>query len=299
MNEVVLQTKNLTKNFKNVKAVSDVSLQVFRGEVFGFLGPNGAGKTTTIGLALGLIRPTAGRIEIFGQPVSPAHVRPLHQVGSLMGRPTLFPYLSGRDNLRLLAKLHSEVEPGRVEEVLKLVDLSSGADRKVKTYSTGMKQRVGLAAALLHRPALVILDEPTNGLDPAGMRDIRNLIADLAASGTTVFLSSHLLHEVEQVCDHIAVINQGKIVTQGPVSELLGQQQLVVKLRVSSPEKTLNLLRSLPGVTDIRSNGAYVEVEGVPSEQIVAHLAQGKILPSEVIVNRSDLESLYLGLIQT
>jgi ABC-2 type transport system ATP-binding protein len=303
MTRTVLETHKLTKHYGKVIAVNDVNLQVKEGEVFGFLGPNGAGKTTTIGMALGLIHPTAGRVELFGQPVSPGHTQPLTQVGSLMGRPTLLPYLTGRSNLKLLARLYDGLSDSLgfkgIEDVLELVDLSFGADRKVKTYSTGMKQRLGLAAALLHQPSLVILDEPTNGLDPAGMRDIRNLISHLAESGVTVFLSSHLLHEVEQVCDRIAVINHGRIIAQGLVQELLGYQEDVVKVRVSSPEKTRQALGSLAGITHIESNGAYVEIRGVPSEQIVTHLVQQNIPPGEVLVRKSDLESLYLGLTQT
>ena len=225
MSEIILEITNLSKNFGGVTAVDNVNLRVQKGQIFGFLGPNGAGKTTTIGMALGLIHPSKGRIELFGQPVSPRQTRPLQQVGALIGRPTLLPYLSGRENLRLVAKLPPESSEARIEELLELLGMIAAADRKVKGYSTGMKQRIGLAAALLHKPGLVILDEPTNGLDPAGMREIRQLILKLAQNGTTVFLSSHLLHEVEQVCDEIAVLNKGQIVVQGPVNELLSQSE--------------------------------------------------------------------------
>jgi ABC-2 type transport system ATP-binding protein len=160
-----------------------------------------------------------------------------------------------------------------------------------------MKQRLGLAAAILQRPALVILDEPTNGLDPAGMRDVRSLISSLADNGVTVFLSSHLLHEVEQVCDRIAVINQGRMITQGSVDDLLGHQERLVKVRVPSPEKARQALQSLPGIKQIETNGAYVEVTGVSGESIIAHLVRQEIVPGEVTVQKSDLESLYMGLI--
>ena len=225
MNEIIFETTNLSKRFGDVTAVNNVNLTVRRGQVFGFLGPNGAGKTTTIGMLLGLIHPTNGRIELFGQPVSPSQTRPLQKVGALIGRPTLLPYLSGRENLRLLAKLPPGSSKARIEEVLELVNMTDAADRKVNEYSTGMKQRIGLAATLLHHPDLIILDEPTNGLDPAGMREIREIIRSLAEDGTTVFLSSHLLHEVEQVCDEIAVINKGELVVQGAVDELLAQAE--------------------------------------------------------------------------
>jgi ABC-2 type transport system ATP-binding protein len=299
MASTVLQTYNLSKNFAKVVAVSEVNLEVNQGEVFGFLGPNGAGKTTTIAMTLGLIHPTAGRIELFGQQVSPSLTKPLRQVGALVGRPALLPYLSGRDNLNLLARLHEGLGQDRIDQVLDQVGMTSAADRKIKTYSTGMKQRLGLAAALLHRPSLIILDEPTNGLDPAGMREVRNLIGSLADNGATVFLSSHLLHEVEQVCDRIAVINHGQIVTQGSVDELLRSQEMVVRVRVSSPEQAKRALQSLPGVTGIESNGAYVEIKGVPSERIVAHLARHDMPPGEVTEQKSDLEGLFLGLTQS
>ena len=180
MSNTVLKTYNLSKHYGDVIAVDEANLTVNKGEVFGFLGPNGAGKTTTIGMTLGLIYPTAGWVELFGQRVSPGHTRPLRQVGSLMGRPALLPYLSGKDSLRLLAKVGHGADEDRIERVLEQVGLTAAAGRKVKTYSTGMKQRLGLAAAILQRPALVILDEPTNGLDPAGMRDVRSLISSLS-----------------------------------------------------------------------------------------------------------------------
>ncbi len=299
MSKIVLQTQKLTKHYGDVVAVREATIQVREGEVFGFLGPNGAGKTTTIGMVLGLIHPTAGQIEVLGQPVSAKNNKPLQGVGSLVSRPSLLPYLSGRENLRLLARQNSGVDDSRVDEVLELVGMTETAGRKVKACSTGMKQRLGLGAALLNRPALIILDEPTNGLDPAGMRDVRQLISSLAGAGTTIFLSSHLLHEVEQVCDRIAVINQGQIVTEGSVDDLLRHQEAVVKVRVSRPEKARQSLQSLPGVTHIESNGVYVEVTGLPSERIIAHLAQQDILPSEVTVEKFDLENLYLSLTQS
>jgi ABC-2 type transport system ATP-binding protein len=279
--------------------VREATIQVREGEVFGFLGPNGAGKTTTIGMILGLIHPTAGQIEILGEPVSAKNNRPLQGVGSLVSRPSLLPYLSGRENLRLLSRQNSGVDDSRVDEVLEMVGMTETAGRKVKACSTGMKQRLGLAAALLNRPPLIILDEPTNGLDPAGMRDVRNLIGSLSDSGTTVFLSSHLLNEVEQVCDRIAVINQGQIITEGSVEELLRHQELVVKVRVNAPEKARQSLLTLPGITHIESNGVYVQVRGLPSERIIAHLAQQDILPSEVTVQKFDLENFYLNLTQS
>lgn len=296
MSSIVLQTDNLSKNFGEVTAVQSVNLRVRQGEVFGFLGPNGAGKTTTIGMVLGLVHPTEGSITLFGQPVSPGQNRGLQHVGSLIGAPALVPYLTARENLQLVARLHTEVENGRIDEVLALVGLTPAAERKVQGFSTGMKQRLGLGTALLHRPALIILDEPTNGLDPAGMREVRTLIRQLTEDGITVFLSSHLLHEVEQVCDRIAVIRQGKIVAQGAVEELLNQSGQSIKLKVKNPAKAGELLAQLPDATKIVTNGAYVQVSGIESETAVAHLTQNGIIPSEVQTQKSDLESLFLEL---
>ncbi len=222
MPEAVIQLIDLHKHFGRVRAVDGLSLQVNPGECFGFLGPNGAGKTTTISMMLGLLRPTQGKVVLLGQEVTPQQTAVLRQVGALVGAPDFYPYLSGRENLRLLARLYPEVDDRRVDEVLAQVGLApEAARRKVKGYSTGMKQRLGLAAALLHRPRLLILDEPTSGLDPIGMAEMRTLLRQLADQGVTVFLSSHLLHEVEQVCDRVAILNRGRLVALGPVSELL------------------------------------------------------------------------------
>ena len=297
MNNTILQTNELKKYFGSVHAVDGVSLNIQRGEVFGFLSPNGAGKTTTIGMVLGLLHPTAGDIRLFEQPLSPAHNTALRRVGALVGAPSLVPYLSARDNLSLLVRLHPGTPDGRIGEILEQVGLSEAANRKAGKFSSGMKQRLGMAMALVHNPELLILDEPTNGMDPAGMREIRIMLRSLVEQGVTVFLSSHLLHEVEQVCDRVAVLNKGKIVAQGTVNELLGQKQ-VVRVRVSSPTDAAAVLGSLSGVQDIQPNGAYVAVSGVSSQEVVTHLVAHNIVPSEVSTGQNDLESLFLELTQ-
>jgi ABC-type multidrug transport system ATPase subunit len=295
MNNTILQTIDLKKYFGKVHAVDGVSLNVQHGEVFGFLGPNGAGKTTTIGMVLGLLHPTAGDIHLFEQPFKPEHNTTLGRVGALVGAPALLPYLSARDNLSLLARLHPGTPPSRICEILEQVGLGEAINRKAGKFSSGMKQRLGLAMALLNSPELLILDEPTNGMDPAGMREIRILLRSLADQGVTVFLSSHLLHEVEQVCDRVAVLNKGKIVAQGSVNDLLGQKS-VVRVRVSSPTEAATALGSLQGACDIQPNGAYVSVSGVSSQEVVAHLVANSIIPSEVSTGQNDLESLFLEL---
>lgn len=292
---IIVQTRGLTKHFGPVRAVDGVDLRVHSGEVYGFLGPNGSGKTTTIGMLLGLIHPTAGQVGLFGEKVSPKHTRPLRRVGALVGAPGLVPYLSGCDNLQLLARLHPEVQNGRARAVLAQTGLSEAAKRKVKGYSTGMKQRLGLAAALLHQPELLILDEPTNGLDPAGMREMRNLICALSSQGITIFLSSHLLYEVEQICDRVAVLNNGKVVAQGPVGELLSKEP-VLQVRVASPQATVEALRPLPEVSYLSANGAYVEVRGLKAEAVITRLVTCGLVPKEVREERPDLESLFLQL---
>jgi ABC-2 type transport system ATP-binding protein len=266
--------------------------------VFGFLGPNGAGKSTTIGMLLGLLQPTAGRVEILGEAVSPGQTRPLRRIGALLASPGLYPYLSGRENLALQARLRPGIGPERVDEVLAQVGLSEAAGRKVSGYSTGMKQRLGLAAALLARPELLILDEPTNGLDPAGMRDMRELVRSLAEEGMTVFLSSHLLHEVEQICDHVAVLNGGRVVAQGPVGELLGGQ-IVVRVTIEAPQNAAALLRKMPGVKEIKVNGRGFEVSGLSSQAVITQLVANGQVPSEVTAGRGDLESTFLALTES
>lgn len=295
---IILQIDQLVKHFGKVRAVDGVSLTVRRGQVYGFLGPNGSGKTTTIGLILGLLHPTAGKVTLFGESVSPSHTRPLRQVGALVGTPSLVPYLTARQNLELLARLSPDLPSGRVDEILEIANLIDAANRRTGQFSTGMKQRLGIAMALLHEPELLILDEPTNGMDPAGMRKIRILLCQLAEQEVTIFISSHLLHEVEQICDQVAVLKKGKVVIEGNVKDLLGEQT-IVRVRVNCPNTAARCLHTLSGVTDAQPNGAYVAVSGVSSQEVVAHLTSNGIIPSEVSTGRPDLESIFLELIDS
>jgi ABC-2 type transport system ATP-binding protein len=303
MTNIILQTTNLTKTFGNRglfsrgkhTVVDSVNITAYEGEVFGFLGPNGAGKTTTLGMALGLVHPTAGEVSVLGQRVTPNHTQALKNVGALLGAPAFVPYLSAWDNLELVSRLTPGVDKKRIAEVLELVGMTDAARRKVGKFSTGMKQRVGLAMALVHRPRFVILDEPTNGLDPAGMREIRQLLRSLAGNGTSVLLSSHLLNEVQQVCDRIAVLNKGRVVAQGRVDDLLNAQKPTVRLTVSAPSEAAQLLRALPGVEDVHPNGAdSLIVTGVDSQTVMNHLIHNNIIPTEITSQKSDLESLFM-----
>ena len=305
MEDIVLQTRHLNKRFgslwKNrdraVVAVEEVSLEVFRGEIFGFLGPNGAGKTTTIGILLGLIHPDDGDVFIFDEPVTPGRGHSLQRVGALVGPPALFPYLSAYRNLEILARLESRIPAGAIERVLEQTGLSDAAHRPAGQFSSGMKQRLGLAMALLHNPELLILDEPTNGMDPAGMHEMRDLLRGLKNQGVTIFLSSHLLHEVEQVCDRVAVLNHGKMIATGTIDSLLGKQQ-VIQLRVDSAVQVAKLLESLPGAQDIQSNGTLVTLKYPSSQAVNEFLARQNVFAEEITVLRAGLEELFLELTQ-
>jgi ABC-type multidrug transport system ATPase subunit len=225
--DTLVQTRGLTKRYgKRIVAVENLDLTVKRGEVYGFLGPNGAGKTTTLRMLLGLIRPSSGAATVLGEePGAPAG---LAKIGALVESPAFYPYLSGRDNLRVMAR-YAGAPRSRIPEVLEQVELSGRAKDKFRKYSLGMKQRLGVAAALLKNPELLILDEPTNGLDPKGMADMRDLVRRLGQGNRTVLLSSHLLGEVEQICDRAGVIRRGKLVAQGTLAELRGGEGLLVR----------------------------------------------------------------------
>ena len=219
--EVVLSAENLTKRFGDREAVSDVSFEVRAGEVFGFLGPNGAGKTTTIRMLVGLARPDRGRVRIRGLDLAHHFTRAMSHVGAIVEAPDLYRYLTGRENLEHFARMLPAGANGRIEELAAMVALSSRLDEKVSTYSLGMRQRLGIAQALLGEPDVLILDEPANGLDPAGIREIRQLVRRLASErGIAVFVSSHLLSEIEQTCDRVAIIHRGRTLAAGPVREL-------------------------------------------------------------------------------
>ncbi|MBL8095231.1 MAG: ABC transporter ATP-binding protein [Anaerolineales bacterium] len=295
MSTVVLETMALSKVYGRRPVVDAINIAAHEGEVFGFLGPNGAGKTTTLGMALGLIHPTSGAVQVLGEWVTPGNTRVLRQVGALVGAPALVPHLTARENLDLMARLSPGVDRRRIADVLDQVGLFEAAGRKVGAFSTGMKQRVGLALALLNRPRFLILDEPTNGLDPAGMREIRQLIRALVAEGTSVLLSSHLLNEVQQVCDRIAVLNRGQVVAQGRVEDLLRSQRSGVRLRVPALDPAIDVLRALPGVHAISIEDGQLLVSGVDNQAVLQHLLHNGIIPTELTAQTGDLESLFMS----
>jgi ABC-2 type transport system ATP-binding protein len=291
--EPVLVARGLTKRYGDVLAVDAVDLEVHPGEVYGFLGPNGAGKTTTMRMLLGLIRPTAGTATVLGhRPGSP---QALAEVGALVESPGFYPYLSGHDNLRVLAR-YSGTPSYRIGAVLELVDLAGRAGDRFSTYSLGMKQRLGVAAALLKNPRLLILDEPTNGLDPAGMAEMRELVRRLGEEGRAVLLSSHLLGEVQQVCDRIGIIAGGRIVTESTVSELRGQADLVV---VAEPlSQAHQVIAGLVGDGAVAQQGDALRCQ-VPAQQVAEvnrALVSAGIDVTELRREEKSLEEVFLNL---
>ncbi|MGA9314573.1 MAG: ATP-binding cassette domain-containing protein, partial [Solirubrobacteraceae bacterium] len=241
-----VKARGLVKRYNDVLAVDHIDLNVQAGDVYGFLGPNGAGKTTTLRMALGLITPTAGVVELFGRDPMREGARALQGVAGFVEAPRFYPYMTGRKNLQLLAALDGDGASERVEEVLELVELEPRGKHKVGGYSHGMRQRLGIAAALLRRPRLLILDEPATGLDPAGMRDMRALIRRLAGEGITVLLSSHQLPEVQELCDRVAIVDRGKVVYEGALADLRRQGGAGYRLRTTDDARALGVVREQP-----------------------------------------------------
>ncbi|MEA5470779.1 ABC transporter ATP-binding protein [Spirulina sp. 06S082] len=295
-NNIIVQTHNLRKTYRKLTAVENVNITVRKGDVFGFLGPNGAGKTTTIAMLLGLIHPTGGEVKILGQKVTPNHNKVLRHVGALVGAtPALIPHLSARKNLQLMATLYPDLPKNRVQTVLELVGLADVARRKPEKFSTGMKQRLGMALAILHQPQLLILDEPTNGMDPAGMQEMRQIIQTLSKEGVTVFLSSHLLYEIEQVCNRIAVLNRGALIAEGTMAEMRGEEKNV-RIKVKNLDAAFQVLETLDNVTYINKNNDSIDLRGIDSELAIKSLCDREIYPSEVFYTGNDLENLFLEL---
>jgi ABC-type multidrug transport system ATPase subunit len=293
-NMTVVETSGLTKRYGNgVLAVDSVEMSVRRGEVYGFLGPNGAGKTTTLRMLVGLIRPSSGMAIVAGH--APGDPAGLARIGSLVEAPGFYPYLSGRENLKVVADF-AAVDHKRVAEVLDIVELTSRAGRRFGTYSTGMKQRLGVAAALLKDPELLILDEPTSGLDPQGMAEMRKLIKDIGQGNRTVLLSSHLLTEVEQICDRVGVISGGKLVTQSTVQELLGDEGVLV--RAQPVDRAYELLASMFGSAMVsRQDGAIrLQTDPAGSVEINSRLVAAGIGVSELRPFERSLEEAFFQL---
>jgi len=293
---LVIESRGLTRRYGSITAVDDLHLRIRKGEVYGFLGPNGAGKTTTLRMLVGLIRPTSGTISVLGS--GPGTSKGLARVGSMIETPTFYPFLSGRDNLAMLAAYTGT--PGyRIDEVLGIVRLTDRAGDPFRTYSLGMKQRLGVAAALLKDPPLLILDEPTNGLDPAGMAEMRQLIRDLGSGERTVLVSSHLMHEVEQICDRVGVIARGRLVAEGTVQDLRGPIALVI--RADPLEEAKQLLDGIAGAARIGIESDALRITFDPRSTLdpayVNHrLVAAGIAVRELRLDQRSLESVFLAL---
>ena len=291
----VVETKGLTKRFGEVIAVDDLSLRVPAGSVFGLLGPNGAGKTTIIGTMLGLIRPTAGTIHLFGTEIDGSTDEAVRRIGAIMETPAFYPFLTGRDNLRYFQGISGREDPAEVERLLDVVGMTERADRKFLTYSLGMKHRMGIAYALLGDPELLLLDEPTNGLDPAGMAEVRDLIKSLGEGDRTIVLASHLLNEVEQVCDSVAILSEGRVIAQGGVADLIARQDQL-RIRTNDDGAAAAILEPLDWVASVVAdgNGLVVTADRERAWEVTRELAGGGVYVSAMATLETSLEEYFL-----
>jgi ABC-2 type transport system ATP-binding protein len=297
MGEAPLEVRGLVKHYGEIVAVDNVDLTVDEGAVYGYLGPNGAGKTTSLRMMLGLIRPTAGSVRLFGRDPQ-AGVAALERVAGFVEEPRFYPYMSGRRNLELLADFDGGGARERIDEVLDVVELADRAKDRVRGYSHGMRQRLGIGAALLRAPRLLLLDEPTTGLDPAGMRDMRSLVRRLAGSGMTVVLSSHLLGEVEELCDRVAIIRTGRVVYEGTIAELKRTAAGAYRLRTTDDARAIDVCRVQPGIDGARRTAGTIHFtagEGAVAG-LSAALVEAGAPPVELTPEAASLEALFFSL---
>ncbi|MBI3097130.1 MAG: ABC transporter ATP-binding protein [Planctomycetes bacterium] len=295
----LLTTEGLCKNFGRLRAVDGLRLCVEDGDLYGFLGLNGAGKTTTIRMVMGLIRPTAGNITLLGRPLPASFLEVMPQVGAMVEIPAFYPYLSGLENLRLLARFHPGADLERCEQVLKSVGLFDRRHDRVRGYSQGMRQRLGIAQALLHRPRIVILDEPTNGLDPEGIQEIRAFLRRLnREEGVTLVLSSHLLHEVEMLCTRVGIIREGRLVVEERIETLLGESSREIRLRAEPKDLARRALEAFGGARILReeADGAWrVECDPARYGALNAALVGAGVEVRELSPQRRTLEDFFLS----
>jgi ABC-2 type transport system ATP-binding protein len=292
-----VEVRGLVKRYGELTAVAGVDLTVHAGDVYGYLGPNGAGKTTCLRMMLGLIRPTEGSVRLFGRDPQ-ATVEALDDVAGFVEAPTFYPYMTGRRNLELLAAFDGDDAADRIEQSLETVELTDRARDRVGGYSHGMRQRLGIAAALLRDPKLLLLDEPATGLDPAGMRDMRVLIRRLADQGMTVLLSSHLLAEVEELCNRVAIVQRGEIVYEGAIADLKRGAGAGYRLATTNDERALSVCRAQPGVTDVRE--VHGRISFTADDAAVAELSQALVEAGALITMLAPqtvtLEDLFFSL---
>lgn len=295
MDEFVIQTDGLTKQYGSVVAVDNLSMEVRRGRVYGLLGPNGSGKTTTMGMLLGLLRPTAGSFKLFGS--ADGHEESLQRVGAIIESPSFYPYLSGRQNLQYFQLISGRGDAAELDGLLERVGLGGRGNDRFRTYSLGMKQRLGIAYALLGNPDIVFLDEPTNGLDPEGVIEVRDLIRSIGSEERTVLLSSHLLHEVEQVCDSVTIISKGKLIAQGKVDDLVSSsRQEQVRLRTGDDAKAREVLSALEWVEEVSAEDGALLVSApvARSIELSAALARSEVYIAEMAPVETSLEEYFL-----
>jgi ABC-2 type transport system ATP-binding protein len=301
MSDLAIETQGLTKRLGDAAVVDKLDLEVPRGSVYGFLGPNGSGKTTTIRMLLGLIWPTAGSYRVLGESMPAGNAEVLPQVGALIEGPAFYPWLTGRQNLRRIDAAGRDgrrsTRADRIAEALSRVGLSAAANKRFRAYSLGMKQRLGLAAALLRPRSLLILDEPTNGMDPQGTREIRNLVRELAGEGSTVFLSSHLLSEVEQLCTHVGIISVGKMVAQGSVEDLRGRGEAMLRVETDDASGAAKVLDRL-GLEAIIVTGEVVsaQLDGQRPEECNRELVLAGVGVRSLTTDRRSLEDAFVAL---
>jgi ABC-2 type transport system ATP-binding protein len=298
VSDTPVEARGLVKQYGRITAVDHVDLTVNRGDVYGFLGPNGAGKTTTLRMMLGLINPTAGSVRLFGRDPITEGATALDGVAGFVEAPRFYPYMSARTNMRMMAAYDGDDAAARVEEALETVELTGRADDKVGGYSHGMRQRLGIAAALLRRPNLLLLDEPATGLDPGGMRDMRTLIRRLADGGMTVLLSSHLLAEVEELCDRVAIVRAGRIVYEGAIDELKASAASAYRLRTSDNAIALGVCQAQAGVASARIEGTDIRMEaGEPTiAELSVALIEAKLQITALVPESATLEDLFFRL---
>ncbi|HEV3388123.1 MAG TPA: ABC transporter ATP-binding protein [Solirubrobacteraceae bacterium] len=295
-----IEAHGLAKAYRGRPAVDGVDLLVRPGEIYGFLGPNGAGKTTTMRMLLGLVRPDAGTIRLFGRDPHRDELGARAGVAGIIEEPRLYSYLSGRRNLKLLSS-YDRIGSGPevIEEALDLVELTERAGDRVSEYSQGMRQRLGIASCLVRRPRLMLLDEPANGLDPAGIRFLRGLLRDLAERGMTVFLSSHLLAEVQELCERVAIIASGRIVYEGSLEELRARAGRRYRLSVSDPRRALSLCAAVPGITDVALAGEQVELAVSGDDALLAvtrALVEARLVMHALVPEQLTLERVFFEL---
>jgi ABC-2 type transport system ATP-binding protein len=294
--EPILSIEGISKSYGNIQALQNVSYEVPRGAVFGLLGPNGSGKTTMLSIILDILKPNAGTFKWFGKPGSPETRK---RIGSLLETPNFYHYLSAVDNLKITSAISGRGNDQSIEDVLKIVKLYERKNSRFSTYSLGMKQRLAIGAALLGNPEVLLFDEPTNGLDPVGIAEIRELIKDLSKQGKTIIMASHLLDEVEKVCTHVAIMKRGKLLAAGPVNEVLANED-IVELAATNTAELLSILENFPGITSISGNGNFIQIHfpfgTAPMEAINRHCFENGIAVHQLILKKKSLETKFFEL---